>query len=272
MAGNVVRIQLEGRSSDDGHVRFNEFLSRLESLRQVLTLIEQDLVDGTKGAVVYRVIDLSYSSPACVVLEARPVRQNVRPELPEKVVDRFFDTLEFLRGSPLVSNEHVTFRVLEAYKGLIKSPRRDLDSFVISSNDRKVTIDESLEQRIEGMLGDVRTAFGSFSGALDSINLHADANRFTIYPAAGPNRLSCHFNRKQFASVVDGLGRHVSVKGTLRFYGKEPFPHSVEVEELEVLPRDSELPSLASIRGIAPKATKGQDSVAFVRQLRDEDS
>jgi hypothetical protein len=272
MTGSVVKIQLEGRSSDNGHVRFNEFLSRLESLRQVLTLIEQDLVGGTKSAVVYRVIDLSHSSPASVVLEAKPIRQQVRPELPGRIVDRFFDTLEYLRGSPSPLSEHVTYRVLEAYKGLVATPRRDLEFFVISSNDRTVTVDESLEQKIEGILGDVRTAFGTFTGALDSINLHADANRFTIYPAAGPSRLSCHFRQNQFEQVVGGLGRHVSVKGTLRFHGKDPFPHSVEVEELKVLPRDSELPSLMSIRGIAPKATRGKDSVAFVRSLRDEDS
>jgi len=270
MAENVVKIQLEGRRTDNGHVRFTEFLSRLESLRQVLSVVEQDIIGAAKNSVVYRVIDLSHSSPACVVLEAAPARQQIPSLLPIQIVRRFFDTLNYLRGNPSTSVEHLSYRALEAYKGLVGTPRRNLDSFTISNSEQSVTIDDALEQKIENILQGVRTGPGSFSGALESVNLHAEANKFTIYPVAGPSKLSCHFRGDLFPSVVKGLGRHVRVSGLLLFLGKDPFPHSIEVEELEVLPLDSELPSLFSVRGIAPKATGTKDSVAFVRSLRDE--
>ncbi len=270
MAGNVVKIQLEGRRSDNGHVRFSEFLFRLESLRQVLSIIEQDIDGAGRSAIVYRVIDLSHSSPASVVLEASPARQQVPQELPAQIVGQFFDTLEYLTSGSKELFDHISYRALEAYKGLVSSPRSKLDRFTISNGQRTVEIDDALEQKVEGLLDDVKTSQGSFNGALESVNLHAEANKFTIYPVAGPTRLSCHFRRDMFPSVVDGLGRNVRVTGSLRFLGTDAFPHSIEVEELEVLPLDKDLPSLSSLRGIAPKATGDKDSVAFVRSLRDE--
>ncbi len=272
MADNVVRVQLEGRQSDNGHVRFSEFLSRLESLRQVLSVIEQDIVGAGKSSVVYRVIDLSHSSPACVVLEASPARQQSSPTLPAKIVGRFFDTFEFLTGSSNKSLEQLSYRTLEAYKALVGTPRRELDSFTISNDERTITVDDALENKIDSIMENIKIGHGSYSGALDSINLHAEANKFTIYPAAGPSRLSCHFRGDLFSSVVSGLGRHVRVTGSLRFLGREAFPHSIEVEKLEVLPLDMELPSLSLVRGIAPMATGDRETVAFVRSLRDEEN
>jgi len=269
MADNIVKIQLEGRPSDDGHVRFSEFLSRLQSLRQVLSVIEQEISSAGKGAVVYRVVDLSHSSPACIVLEATPSTQLVSPMLPNQIVGRFFDTLDYLAGSPIEPGQ-LSYRILEAYKGLVGTPRRELDSFIISSGDRVITVDDALENKIEHVLEDVRTAHGSFSGALESVNLHAEANKFTIYPAAGPVKLACHFRADMFSTVVSGLGRNVRVTGFLRFLGRDSFPHSIEVEEVEVLPLDQDLPSLSSLRGCASAITNGKDSVAFVRSLRDE--
>lgn len=270
MTENIVKIQLEGRRSDNGHVRLSEFLSRLESLRQVLSIIEQDIAGGSKNAVIYRIVDLSHSSPAAMVLEGSPARQQIPSNFPDRVVGKFFVMLEYLTGSLQDDVEQISYRALEAFKCLVAAPRRELDSFTISNGKHVVSIDDALEVNIDKILGEVKTAHGSFSGALESINLHAEANKFTIYPAAGPTRLSCHFRNDLYPSVFNGLGRHVRVSGSMHFLGRDAFPHAIEVEELEVLPLDKDLPSLSSLRGIAPKATSDKDSVAFVRSLRDE--
>ena len=109
---------------------------------------------------------------------------------------------------------------------------------------------------------------GSVSGTLESINIHAGTNKFTIYPLAGQPRVVCHFPESKMAEAIDGINRHVCVTGTLRFRPKDLTPFEIDVQEIEVYPPDDELPSLNSLRGVAPNATGGIDSVAFVQKIR----
>lgn len=56
--------------------------------------------------------------------------------------------------------------------------------------------------------------------------------------------------------------------GILRFKANAFQPHSMTVSSIDVHEIDDDLPSLLSLRGIAPEATR-EDSADFVRKLRD---
>ena len=58
------------------------------------------------------------------------------------------------------------------------------------------------------------------------------------------------------------------MSGTLRYKQNEVFPYQIDVEKIEIHPPEEELPTLASLRGIAPDMTGSLDSVEFVRKLR----
>ncbi|MGH8003743.1 MAG: hypothetical protein ACRECJ_03345, partial [Limisphaerales bacterium] len=61
----------------------------------------------------------------------------------------------------------------------------------------------------------------------------------------------------------------VSVSGTLRYKKREVFPYQIDVKNLDIYPPSKKLPSLNSLRGMAPNVTGGLDSVTFIRKLRD---
>ena len=93
-------------------------------------------------------------------------------------------------------------------------------------------------------------------------------NKFYIYPSLGPKKVVCHFPEAMVLDAIKAIQHHVEVTGNLKFKHRDFFPHEVEVENLRVFPPVNELPSLMSLRGIAPNATDDLDSVAFVRKRR----
>ena len=113
------------------------------------------------------------------------------------------------------------------------------------------------------------TAWGGIDGRLEAINVHDQANVFYIYPVIGPTRIKCHFPSDLREIAVGSVDREIRVSGTLKYKARAPHPHEIEVENLEPLPQDDDLPTLASLRGISPNATNGVPSEIFVRQLRD---
>ena len=125
-----------------------------------------------------------------------------------------------------------------------------------------------MEANIDSILGEDITSEGSMEGFLELVNVHRQ-NNFYIYPTITPTRVACIFPLEMLPKVGQGLKRYVSVSGLMRYKKIEVYPHQIDVREIEIYPKENELPSLASLRGMAPNATGNLDAVTFVRRLRD---
>ena len=64
-------LKVEGLPRDDGQVRLSVFLSELQLFAAALRKFDA-LVSGGSPANLFRIVDLSYSSPATVAIEALP--------------------------------------------------------------------------------------------------------------------------------------------------------------------------------------------------------
>ena len=69
--------------------------------------------------------------------------------------------------------------------------------------------------------------------------------------------------------VRTALKKYVTVHGLMGYRIGNPFPISITVERFEINPPEQELPTLASLRGLAPDLTGGLSSEEYIRQLRD---
>jgi hypothetical protein len=103
---------------------------------------------------------------------------------------------------------------------------------------------------------------------LEAINVHNRVNKFHIFPSIGPVKVACHFPDEMLADAISAINRYVFVSGQVKYHKRQFFPHAVEVVEMKVYPEERELPTLESLRGIAPDATGELDSVTFVRRIR----
>ena len=122
---------------------------------------------------------------------------------------------------------------------------------------------------IDRLLGPESIQTGSISGKLDAINVHNKVNKFYLYPAIGPKKVMCRFPENMVREAIGAIQGHIEVTGTFKYRRRDFFPYEIEVDKFQLFPPISELPSLMSLRGIAPDATGGLDSVAFVRERRD---
>ena len=264
---NKITITFEGKPSEDGHVLLSEFVERLDSLRSLLRKIDLQISGENSPSVYYQITNLSHTSPATIEIEAKPMPKTFDRSV--EVLDNFFNGLEHIRESQHVPDGY-SYEILDAYKAFIDKPFKNLSDFNIQREERQpIAITDEIVYVIEkAVSGEFRNE-GSMSGLLEAINIHDNTNKFTIYPLAGPNKVVCHFPNIKMQEAIDAINQHVCIQGSFKYRSKALLPHEVEVKEIEVLPPDEELPSLSSLRGMAPNAAGGKDSVVFVREIRD---
>ena len=265
--GKRITIQLRGSANDEQHVRFAEFITELHALHTALMNAESIVARSSRSSLYFRVIDLTHASRASVVLEAIPRRSE--HDLTADVVKTFFDGLRQIQESGQVS-ENFDRSILESYKALCAGLHKNVTEIRFSGDEYDIKIDWQLESRIDRLLGGDAIREGSMEGMLEAINLHNNANKFNLFPSAGPSKVVCHFHESMISDAINAIARYVYVAGQVKFKTREFFPHEIEVASMEVYPPEHELPTLASLRGVAPNATGDVDAVAFIRAVRHE--
>src|SRR5438105_15485967 len=103
---NLIKLEVEGVSSEQGHVRFDEFLQKLEDLLVALNDVDRIVGNTFQTTLYYRVVDVSHKSPVAITLEP-VVRKAMAPAAAENHIktrhDRFFKELSAIKRSEPVS-------------------------------------------------------------------------------------------------------------------------------------------------------------------------
>lgn len=264
LSNKLIALRLKGSPADNDKVRLIEFRDFLAKVSDCLNKIDLKVSKRGKPSLYYRITDLQAKS-ASVTIEAVPYR----PELDNSVL--ILDS--FVEGSVLIQEKkqiplEFDRELLEAFRGLTATLNKHVTSIQIMRLNKTFEITKQLESNIESILGEDIISEGSIEGFLEAVNVHHQ-NNFYIYPTITPTRIACIFPIEMLPEVGQALKRYVSVSGLMRYKKIELYPHQIDVREIEIYPKENELPSLASLQGMAPKATGNLDSVTFVRRLRD---
>lgn len=242
-------MEIRATEQEDGYLRLSEFLKQLDAIKAALKHTERLLSGSDDRSVYYRIVSLSYFSPARMVLEERALTTpNRRPTLPRiPIAKRLVSGLKQIdhqrtpKGADLAA--------LEAYRnvGTLVGPHvREVSMRV---GDQEVLIGTSFAEKIEKIIGPDEIMEGSITGILLAINLH-NTTRFEIYPAVGPRKVVCDFPAAMKKQVIDGLDRNVRVYGKLKYKHWADFPHAISASDLEVFPPEDELPTILDLRGM----------------------
>lgn len=266
-----ITLRIVGQEEDRGDVRFNDFIKQLGILRSALSETERVALGkkSKKKSVYYKVVDLSHNSPAAVVLEAVPVK--AQEDKAGEVVDAFFENLDKIEQGIIPSG--FDYEAIQAFKEIPSLyEKKRLSEITISRNGDQGRILNKLSQRVDEILGPDEYEYGSLTGMLEQINLHSNQNVFTIYPTSQRPKLRCKFPQDLRKDAIQAVGQYVNVSGKLKFKPKLDisYPYEVIVSEIEIYRPENELPTLASLGGIAPDATGDVASEDFVREMRDE--
>ena len=261
---NRITLIIEGLPEDDGRVRFNAFMTQLQSLSAALGRIDREANAG-HPASYFSIAELSYSSPIRVVLEPQPLpRQPYVGRMLLENLNRIADALT--NGGDLAP---IDADLLEEFERLAKPVGKRVKTAALLFNDRELVLDQKIVKQIDDALAIADECDGGVEGMLEQINIHHGANTFHVYPEIGPKKVTCHFPNRLYDDAVSAVGRRVEVFGTLRYRAGADFPHQIAVSQIEVFPPEYELPDWDDLRGRAPDALGGLSSEAFVRELRD---
>jgi hypothetical protein len=248
MAARTVTLQLEGSPQDAGRLRLSELIQQLEFLKAALVNTERLVTQTSEHALYYRVVELSQRSPAVISVEAVPARAEVELAVADRTVSTFFENVHEIMERGTVPDA-VDLPALESYRALGSLLKKNIAAVKLINSNSSVDIDQTFSTKVNSIIGADEIIEGSISGMLEWLNIH-NANTFHIYPSVGPKKVTCNFAKDLRETVIRGIDRHVRVYGRLRYKRRDNFPYAVDASEIEILARNDELPTLASLRGI----------------------
>jgi hypothetical protein len=269
-------LRLEGASEDGGHLRLSDLIEQLELLKNALAETERLITGEDKERYVYyRVVDLSHNSPARIVIEPA-IKKQINPQIPQATIGAFFYNLDQIKEKKIP--EGVDWRALEAYRDLSALLAKNSVTQVVIEGltdekaiDKTIDITAQFKTLVDELIGEDEIIKGSLIGSVEWLNIHdPKKNTFHIYPMIGAKKIVCRFPKKLKLQVIGAIDKRVEVYGDLRYKKTDNFPYAMNVEEIILLPSDEDLPTLTSLRGIAPQITGDLTAYEFTRMLRNE--
>ncbi len=265
MSKHRISLTVEGVDPPHKLVRVDDFLRELRLLLSSLREVEFQTRYPSGGSLYYNIVELSYGSPATVVIEPLPADPVI--DISSDVVSTFTSIVDSINlGKPL--QKKVTHSLLEKLSAMVSPVGKTLSLVQLSTPTATFPLTRDFAHHAEELLRPEESWPGFMRGMLEAINVHKGANLFRIYPDIGPSKITCHFPEELQAIAIQSIGRFVEVKGTLKYKSAALYPHEVQVSNLQALPDEEELPTLTDLQGIAPNATGSQLSEDFVRELR----
>lgn len=261
-AGRITLV-IEGLPEDRGRVRFNTFMSQLQSLASTLSKLDKEANTGD-ARTHFEIAELSYSSPIRVSLEPQSA---VAKQNAHKIIAGLESFANALSAKENLAN--LDSEILEEFQRLANPVGRQVKSATLIFNGSSFDLTQEVVATVRNALSTVEECDGAVDGMLEQINVHHAANTFHIYPLIGPKKIACKFPGRLYDDAVAAVGRRVEVHGLLQYRAGAVFPYQVAVSEIDIFETENDLPDWGDIRGMAPQATGALMSEAFVRELRD---
>lgn len=260
-----IKVVIEGMPEDRGFVRANAFINGLNAIIKNITRVDKTISKKGTPSFHLRITELSYKSPATVVMEAIPDDPEI--DLRSKTIDKFYFTYEAIQqGRP---DKITEYGLIEDMIYIVNPIGKYINSIQITTDGYDLSLTNEFKAKMNLMLAPEELSSGSICGMLEYINIHQDKNVFRIYPDVGPTKITCHFPEELTKTAIEAIGKYVEVKGELKFKAISKYPHEIIVKEIDIFPPEEDLPTLYDLRGIAPDLTEGLSSEQFVRKIRD---
>lgn len=100
----------------------------------------------------------------------------------------------------------------------------------------------------ERLMPGVSKSLGSVTGVFKRLSIH-ERHEFTVYPTIGLP-VVCRFDPAILEDAKSAFGKRVTVHGLLTYFEGQKFPELVEVQRIEIMKPDSELPRFSDLRGM----------------------
>jgi len=271
---NRISLELMGLDENDGHLDLVVFSQKIRDLHKLIKVNVEEYASKQgipSDQIAIRVVNLQHNSPAQVVCEA------VCTSGPHKApFEELVNTLKSVRSG---NTGNISYEYVSALRNLALGRASEIHHAELEinngedKNSYKLSFDHDFVkevEKVERLINTEEIILSTVDGKLEQINLHNNTNTFKIYDTVLGYSIECKFPENLREEAVKAIDKSVSVFGECKYRMRDNFPHHIKVQEMEILPNPSELPSLGDLRGIAPNITGGKSPEEFVRELREE--
>jgi len=257
MGARDFTIHVDGHPGHRGNVLAHALSSKLQRLLIALAQLERTFSGAGQRQTDYEIVAASKASPTRLML--KPVAKAVNYD-PIPAFNWTFEQLERVAlGGEL--DERIDAAVAENLAVLAeKRKEEDYSRLWLSRDGIDILLDESFRENSLKLASARRAkerplswfegeSLGSVTGTLRQIGDLEGAYSFVITPIVGPEQIECSFAESDRDRMGKYLFRNVRVHGKLKYRESSPFPHSVEMRNIE-LASDEGAPHLSELRGI----------------------
>ncbi|WP_016952290.1 hypothetical protein [Anabaena sp. PCC 7108] len=230
---------------DGSLLPFDKFRKAQEELANILHEVDQNLGEKKRPSVNWVVSSVT-SGSVHLTIEGVATDRVAMATIAEVVttVEKGIATLEeYPKRPPFFSD-----RALASAKCLASLIGEDILTIQVGSNSTRVNLTQHLVANVDEIITAHYKSFGSVEGVLKAIDLSRKP-LFRIYDLLTGKGVKCHFIPERIDFIKDALGKRVSVYGLIRSR-EDGQKVSVEVEDMEVFPIETQLPSIKDIIGI----------------------
>lgn len=260
---NTLRLQYKGTAPDE-NLSLQEFAGQLAAVNDALSALDVCASRRGKRTIEVRVSDLTHSSPSGVTIQTWAMEDSLEDNS-KTIVPRFMEAIEMLNSGNI--KEVWTRPFLEAIARIASGLKREVKELLIADNQSEVLVKHDIARTIETYLEEERKYVGVLRGKMEYLNLHEGQNTFKIYPIVGPSVVPCKFKPALRAKVKEAVDRYVEVSGILYHRRGDEFPYQIDVEDLEIFPEETKLPSIFEIKGMV-KGMQNKSSEEILEEGR----
>lgn len=267
MEEHIITLTLEGSPEDNGNVRLTDFINELEKFLEVSRRAEEVVSGRETRSIYYKIIGMSHSSPASIKLQAcaRDANYDIRSSVRREVVTSInqIDNKEDIKDKN-------RFHLIESLGHLTDPVGKRVKKLYLAWDSKPINLTQEFNARVNLYVVPEETCRSVFRGMLNLIDIHGNRMVFAIFPEIGPNRIQCIFPADLFEGAKKALGRRVEVFGTFHYKVNAHYPHAAEIDKIDILELDDDLPTFDDIIGIDKGLTGGLSSEDYIEKIRHE--
>ena len=256
-------FQIEGLPDDSGDVRLESFAEELTRFQDALRVADRAISGRRKAKnVLYRVVDLSHQSPACVTVEGFPVDASTTGHV-RNVSSYLMDCLTTLRKG---NTERIDSSLIDVIEGMTQGVGEKFSRILIKREDSSVAIDDDMARAFIAFKAHETSSWGTVRGHVERYNTHGKARYFVLYPRLGGS-VRCEFSKNLIDQAAASVERNISVTGLMKYRPGHYIPYRCTVEKIEIHEPDDQLPELQL--GVFPNITGEMTTFEYLQEIRD---
>ena len=260
---------LEGKP---GTIAVASFVSALQNASGILIGVDTALTRRRQPTVEWYVQDLRIGSLQTTLI-AKPRHGKGALEYSrvraDEIASAVVDGLGEVEGTAIVPDlfSDKSMRHLQRLGSLLKKNGAIGFRVIKPDDQREARVTPRVAQNAKQALMPRYAAQGAVIGRLDVINVHT-AQQFTVYDEIHRRPVRGTFAPELIDVVKDALSKRVLATGIIRRNAANQMV-SIDVVEIEILPDDATLPTVAQLVGSDPDFTGGLPSDEWVRKTRE---